>query len=164
MMWRPASQAATSSWWPGASLAAGQPRACVEAGRARFVRRVLLASLRGLLFLSAIGVATLVSKLFGGRGPDRASNMPPVDDPAIGLFLVGLLAVAMRRIAHPLGDIVEAANRSLSGDYSARITEMVRPRCERWAARSTAWPHGSNRRSVNAATSWRISRTSFEHP
>jgi signal transduction histidine kinase len=71
-----------------------------------------------LLLLSAIGAGTLVSKLVGGDGQGGA---PIAIVPLAVAFLVVLLGAAMRRIALPLGDIVEAANRVADGDYSTRI-------------------------------------------
>jgi two-component system OmpR family sensor kinase/two-component system sensor histidine kinase BaeS len=82
----------------------------------------------GLLFLSAVGAATLVSKIAAGYGTDAA---PMVIWPVAGLavafvVIVGLVA-GMRRFAFPLGDIVEAANRVAEGDYSARVTQQGAP-------------------------------------
>jgi signal transduction histidine kinase len=126
MMWHRHHRRRPPLWWPAGESWPPVNRAHVwKHGRARFVRRVVFL-VAGLLFLSAIGTATLISKLFGAYGPDRAPYVPPVAI-AVGLFLVALLALAMRRVALPLGDIVEAANRVADGDYSTRITENGPP-------------------------------------
>ena len=125
-MWHRHHRRRPPPWWPAGESWPPVNRAHVwRHGRARFVRRVLLL-VAGLLFLSAIGTATLISKLFGAYGPERAPHIPPIAI-AVGLFLVALFAVAMRRVALPLGDIVEAANRVADGDYSTRITEYGPP-------------------------------------
>ena len=121
-MWHRYHRRRPPPWWPAEESWPPVNREQVwRHGRARFVRRVLFL-VAGLLFLSAIGTATLISTLFSGHGPDRAPLIPPIAI-ATGLFLVALFAVAMRRVALPLGDIVEAANRVADGDYSTRITE-----------------------------------------
>jgi signal transduction histidine kinase len=123
-MWHRYHRRRPPPWWPAGESWPPVNRAQVwRHGRARFVRRVVFL-LAALLFLSAIGTATLMSKLFGGYGPERAPQIVPIAALG-GLFLVALLA--MRRIALPLGDIVEAANRVADGDYSTRITEYGPP-------------------------------------
>jgi two-component system OmpR family sensor kinase/two-component system sensor histidine kinase BaeS len=85
------------------------------------VRRIALA-FGALLFLSAIGAGTLFSTLVGGRG--LAGTSAPIALAILfGLVVAGLLVVTMRRVGGPLGDVVEAANRLASGDYTARVTE-----------------------------------------
>jgi signal transduction histidine kinase len=88
-------------------------------GRARFIRRMVFV-FAALLLLSTIGVATLLSKLlgYGGGGP-RPFFVPLAI--LAGTFLLTFFAIAMRRIAFPMGDIVEAAGRVAEGDYSTRI-------------------------------------------
>jgi two-component system OmpR family sensor kinase/two-component system sensor histidine kinase BaeS len=89
------------------------------------MRRIALA-FGAVLFLSAVGVSTLVSMLFGGRG--LAGTTAPVALIILfALFLAGLLVVTMRRVGSPLGDVVEAANRVASGDYAARVVEHGPP-------------------------------------
>jgi signal transduction histidine kinase len=106
--------------WPPTSRRAGWTR-----GRARFMRRIALASAT-LLFLSALGVGTLVSMLFGGRGL-AGTTVPVALILLAGVFLAGVLAVTMRRVGGSLGDVVEAANRVASGDYAARVAEHGPP-------------------------------------
>jgi signal transduction histidine kinase len=125
-MWHRRHRRRPPPWWPTGESWPPVNRAHVwRHGRARFVRRIFLL-VAGLLFLSAIGTATLISNVFGAYGPGRAPHVPPIAI-ATGLFLVALFAVAMRRVALPLGDIVEAANRVADGDYSTRITEYGPP-------------------------------------
>jgi two-component system sensor histidine kinase BaeS len=109
-------------WWPD-----NEPwppinrRAAWKRGRVRFMRRIALA-FAALLFLSALGAGTLVSMLFGGRAL-AATSAPIALTIMAGLFLAALLAVTMRRVGGPLGDVVEAANQLASGDYTARVAE-----------------------------------------
>jgi len=89
------------------------------------MRRIALVS-GALLFLSAVGVSTLVSTLLGGRGP-AGTTAPVALTILFGLFLAGLLVVSLRRVGGPLGDVVEAANRVAGGDYGARVAERGPP-------------------------------------
>jgi two-component system OmpR family sensor kinase/two-component system sensor histidine kinase BaeS len=100
-------------------------RAGWKRGRARFMRRIALA-FAALLFLSALGAGTLISMLFGGRSL-AATSAPIALTILAGLFLAALLAVTMRRVGGPLGDVVEAANQLASGDYTARVVEHGPP-------------------------------------
>jgi signal transduction histidine kinase len=92
------------------------------------VRRVALV-LAAVLFLSALGAASLVSMLIGGRGlGEMTRHLSPIFAAAVaGLFLAALLFAAVRRVGIPLGDIVEAAGRIAEGDYSARVREHGPP-------------------------------------
>ena len=106
--------------WPPTNAHAGWRR-----GRVRFVRRVALA-FAVLLFLSAVGIATLASRLLDGRGISGPSASAALTI-FVGLFLVGVFAVSVRRVGGPLGDVVEAANRLATGDYAARVREQGPP-------------------------------------
>ncbi|HEY2942976.1 MAG TPA: HAMP domain-containing sensor histidine kinase [Vicinamibacteria bacterium] len=92
------------------------------------MRRVALV-LAAVLFLSALGAASLVSMLIGGRGlGEMTRHLSPIFAAAVaGLFLAALLFAAVRRVGIPLGDIVEAAGRIAEGDYSARVREHGPP-------------------------------------
>jgi signal transduction histidine kinase len=113
-------------WWPEHEPWPPRHRAGKwRHGRARFIRRVFVL-FAVLLLLSAIGAATLITKLLGGYGSGIPASVGPVALLIIA-FVVVFFAAAMRRIAFPLGDIVEAANRVAGGDYSARINEHGPP-------------------------------------
>ena len=92
--------------------------------RGRFLWRIsgLLAV---FLFLVA-GMITLLSWLTA-RLLDASGLAPSAAGPGFALFLilVGLLMVtrALRRVATPVGDVMEAAGRVAEGDYSARVAE-----------------------------------------
>jgi signal transduction histidine kinase len=92
-------------------------------GRRWFVWRV--AFLFGtLLLLSAVGTTTLVR--FVWRYPLGAA-LGPLLLLALGFVLVAIFFRGMRRVGSPLGDIVSAADRLASGDYSARVVERGPP-------------------------------------
>jgi len=110
-------------WWPenepfpprGGWGWGGPPR--------RFPRRL------GLLFALFVLLMFLLSGLVfrllnGGYQPGRPYGPPMVPFPllAIGVLLVAFLAGrAVRRIAAPIGDVMEAADRVAGGDYGARV-------------------------------------------
>lgn len=120
MRWRPHHR--RPPWWPeNEPWPPATARAGWRRGRARFVRRIAL-GFAALLFLSALGLATLVSLLIGGRTVPGTSSAVALVIMA-GLLVAGSLAVTMRRVGGPLGDVVEAANRLASGDYTARVEE-----------------------------------------
>ena len=127
MMWRRHHRRDPPSWWPaGESWPPRDHPVAWRRGRARFVRRVALL-LGTLLLFSAIGLATLIARLLGVT-PAGAPIAPLVPLGAAGiLFVLVMLAVAMRRFAFPLGDIIEAANRVADGDYSTRVSEFGPP-------------------------------------
>jgi signal transduction histidine kinase len=89
------------------------------------MRRIALV-FAALLFLSGLGLATLISMALGGRGVSAPSASIALTI-LFGMLLVGVLAVTMRRVGRPLGDVVEAANRLASGDYGARVEEQGPP-------------------------------------
>jgi two-component system OmpR family sensor kinase/two-component system sensor histidine kinase BaeS len=86
--------------------------------------------LAALLFLSAIGAATLVSLLIGRVQLGGLSAPAPL----LALVAVFVLTAAalffsrgMRRVGLPFGDIVASADRVAHGDYSARVVERGPP-------------------------------------
>jgi two-component system OmpR family sensor kinase/two-component system sensor histidine kinase BaeS len=84
----------------------------------RLVRRLGFA-FAALLLLSVFGTGSIFSLLLGHRGGF-------VFWPFLWLFwpfLIFLFFTAMRRFAMPLGDVVEAADRVATGDYTARVSE-----------------------------------------
>jgi two-component system OmpR family sensor kinase/two-component system sensor histidine kinase BaeS len=80
-----------------------------------------------VLFLSVMGLITMVSAVFGrARAPQWFGPIPIA--PLVifaGTYL--LVFFAMRRFGTPLGDIVSAADRVASGDYEARVLERGTP-------------------------------------
>jgi signal transduction histidine kinase len=113
-------------WWPegepypppGWSGWRGGPRR-------RFPRRL------GLLVALAIGFALLASGAIfrllwgGGYGPEGGGR--PWSGSPLPLLILGILAVAflagraVRRMAAPIGEVMEAADRVAGGDYSTRV-------------------------------------------
>ena len=95
--------------------------------RKRFFRRIAVAaiSLIALAILASLTAAWMIADRFGLAGPGAA---------LAGLFVlfVGGMALttlfgAMRRLASPLGSVMEAADRVADGDYSARVEEHGPP-------------------------------------
>jgi signal transduction histidine kinase len=111
-------------WWPE-----GEPFPPAWRGgpRGRFPRRV------GLLVALALGLTFLASGIAwrllgggqvgpGGGGGGRGWYGPPF--PLLILVLLGVAFVGgrvVRRMAAPIGDVMEAADRVAGGDYSTRV-------------------------------------------
>ncbi len=119
-------------WWP-----AGEPwppprhSQRWSRGRARFLRRVAIV-FAALLALSAIGAGTLLSWLLGRVGLANESVRHPLSAillaaGTLALMLFAAFIVVMRRFGAPMGDVVSAADRVASGDYSVRIIERGPP-------------------------------------
>jgi signal transduction histidine kinase len=107
-------------WWP--ETEPFPPRGG-WGGPRRFPRRVgiVFALFLGLMFVVA---GLLLSLLWGGfgQGPPRGAPMVPVPLLALALLLAVFLAGrAVRRMAAPIGDVMEAADRVAGGDYRARV-------------------------------------------
>jgi len=107
-------------WWPE-----GEPFPPWRDGsRRRFPRRLgwLVAATVGLLFLAS----GLLWRLLGGGqygpGYGRGWHGPPL--PLLVLGLLGVAFVAgrvVRRLAAPIGEVMEAADRVAGGDYATRV-------------------------------------------
>ena len=103
-------------WWAGGR---GGPRR-------RFPRRVglLVALFLGFAFLATGAIFRL---LWGGGGYGPGTAGRGWNGPPFGLLILGLLGVAflagraVRRMAAPIGEVMEAADRVAGGDYSARV-------------------------------------------
>jgi signal transduction histidine kinase len=108
-------------WWPANEPwpPARSPYAWRH-GRARFVRRIAFV-FAALLFFSAFGVASLISRVSGGALGGASS--PFAVAAVAGLVVFALLFTVVRRVGIPLGGIVEAANRMADGDFSTRVAE-----------------------------------------
>ena len=111
-------------WWPeGEPFPPTGPTAW-RGMRRRFLRRVglFVAVFFGLVFAAnAIAVALLSGRF--GPGPRRGFGAPVA---ILGLALfVAFVAIgrAVRRMARPMGDLMEAADRVAAGDYAVRVDE-----------------------------------------
>jgi signal transduction histidine kinase len=114
-------------WWPedepfpprGGWGWGGPPR--------RFPRRLGL--LFALFVLLMFALSGLVFRLLAGGGgwgwgPDRRGGPPFLPFPLLvaGVLLVAfLVGRAVRRLAAPIGDVMDAADRVAGGDYGARV-------------------------------------------
>ena len=127
-------------WWP-----ADEPWPPVDSERARVWRQMRgrffwrIGGLFALLIVFvwsciALSVWVMVSALGGSGIPVRDLIGVPVP---LGIIFVGLILVArsLRRVALPIGDMLEAAGRVADGDYDARVAETG-PREIRMLARA----------------------------
>src|SRR5215217_8231865 len=127
--WRGGPWSAGSQGGPRWAGGGGGPRWAGGRGgpRRRFPRRVglLVALFLGFAFLATGAIFRLLWGGGGGYGPGTAGrgwNGPP-----FGLLILGLLGVvflvgrAVRRMAAPIGEVMEAADRVAGGDYSTRV-------------------------------------------
>jgi two-component system sensor histidine kinase BaeS len=124
-MWSRRHRRRPPPWWPANEpWPPANPREAWRHGRARFVRRLAL-MFAVLLFLSAVGVGSLVSMLTGRAVGATSTNVSPVAAAAVlAIVLFGLLLAIVRSLGVPLGRIVEAANRIAEGDFSTRVPEL----------------------------------------
>ena len=108
-------------WWPE-----GEPFPPEWRGRARrFPRRL------GLVVALALGFFFVASgfawRWAGGGGFGPGAGARGWSGPPFGLLLLGLLGVAflagraVRRMAAPIGEVMDAADRVAGGDYSTRV-------------------------------------------
>ncbi|HEX6674121.1 MAG TPA: HAMP domain-containing sensor histidine kinase [Actinomycetes bacterium] len=122
---RQASPGARPPWWPeGEPYPPRGPGGWDWRMRRRFMRRV------GLLFLLFFLLTSVASGFFvrwfvgGGFGYGGRHGGPWFPWPLLGL---GVLVVAVaagravRAMAAPIGDVMEAADRVAAGDYAARV-------------------------------------------
>ena len=85
-----------------------------------FLRRVLL--LLFALFIVVFGASALAAALFVGASGRRGSIPVALVGGVILLILATLVvARAVRRMAVPIGDVMEAAGRLAAGDHAARV-------------------------------------------
>lgn len=96
--------------------------------RAGFVRRIALA-FSVLFILSSVGAYTIVTGLLGRFGVGAARQLLPLTLIAAGTLVLLVVAffTAMRRFGLPLGDLVGAAERVASGDFTTRMREQGPP-------------------------------------
>ena len=120
------------SWWPEGEPwpPSGPPGPRVwQQMRGRFVWRV--AGLFAFLFVVVFGGCTAAFWLAViGLGLIRLPEGTNISSVAsglviLGLGLIGLLVIgrALRHLAVPIGDLMEAAGRVAEGDYAARVAE-----------------------------------------
>ena len=117
----------TPPWWPENEPWPPTRRPTAEQSR-KMVRYFVwrIGSLVAIFFVLAVGACTLL--LWLALGLPAAADAPRgLGIVALALFLifVGFLfaARALRRVARPMRDVIEAVNRLAEGDYSARVAE-----------------------------------------
>lgn len=89
--------------------------------RRHFVRRIIVAV--ALFFiLMVLASAFVVHALSNGPGPGPGRGFAPL---VVVVLVLAIIAVArsVRRMARPVGDVMDAAERVAGGDYSARVEE-----------------------------------------
>jgi signal transduction histidine kinase len=85
--------------------------------RRHFVRRFVL--IRALFLASLVTFAVIVGGLLAsGPGPERPYGKVGIVLVALAIFLI---ARAGRRLASPVADVMEAADRVAAGDYETRV-------------------------------------------
>jgi signal transduction histidine kinase len=119
MSWHRRFGAGRPPWWPANETWPPADRGRLwRRRRGFFVRRIALAFV-AMLFLSALGMSSLLS-IVTGRGTSGTGLPAGV---ALGsmVLLMGLVVAIVRRVGVPLGDIVEGARRLEAGELSTRV-------------------------------------------
>jgi signal transduction histidine kinase len=127
-------------WWPAAEPwpPAGPPWGAWAPARGRFLRRIGL--LLGMLFVFVVGALTLLLSFIATVA--RPAALPPRPPHvwwiagATTLLLAAafvLVARAVRHVATPAADLLEATGRLAEGDYSVRVVERGPPEFRRLA-------------------------------
>src|SRR5438552_13854540 len=129
-------------WWPegepwptrGPGAWRSGPAGGWPGMRTFFLRRVVFLLLT--LFVVVFGASALAVALFVGANGHRGSIPGAFAGGLVLLALAGfVLARAVRRMAAPIGDVMEAADRLAAGDHAARV-EPRGPREVRALARA----------------------------
>jgi len=119
-------------WWPhNEPWPPRGPAPHWRAGRARFFRAAAALALLGLLLSASGGVALswLVAAWLGVPAPARlrtATILAVGAMAGVGIALFGLLRI-VRRVALPLGGVIDAAERVAAGTYEVRVAEQGPP-------------------------------------
>ncbi len=112
-------------WWPEGEPF--PPRRRVRRGPAPFLR------LFGCFVLAGLAVAFLtgglLGALFGGWGPGPGGPHPFFLFPLLLIIALIVIATAggVRRMTRPMDNLIDAARRIESGDYSAQVPEWGSP-------------------------------------
>ena len=117
-------------WWP--EDASWPPADPWHAARRRFMRRAALFVLAVLLVMFAAGGA-LSAWLSGSTGMGGRPFVAAIVAVAVLAVGITLGAWAVRRMAVPLADVMEAADRLATGQYDARVRERGSPGFRRLA-------------------------------
>jgi signal transduction histidine kinase len=132
MMWTRYGRACRPPWWPDNE--AWPPRgghAAWPRGRSRFVRRAVIVGMFLLLLCvtGAVAIAWLVAAASGAIDLSDARGLAIVV--AGGIVALAVAAATLvrvtRRIAVPLGGLMDAADRVAAGDYDVRLDERGSP-------------------------------------
>ena len=123
-------------WWPENEL---WPPADVVAARRRFFRRAAVAAMV-VVALSAYGAFSLLSMVAAAVGIVSPSPRGVASLVLLGAVAGAAVAAAVvftfaRRVALPIGVVMDAADRVAGGDYTARVAERG-PMTVRGLARS----------------------------
>lgn len=116
-------------WWPPDEPfppAAGDPR--WRRMRGPFVRRMvtLFLSVFLLICMGSAALGWFIGSSWGASAaPVPFARFGPLGIVGLVFVLVGLMAAgrSLRRIAMPIGDLMDAADRVARGDYSTRVSE-----------------------------------------
>ena len=106
-------------WWPEDESWPPRGPEAWRGMRRHFVRKFVVVV--GLFLVSIVGLSALIGGLLFRGHEHRGTFLP------LGIILVVLavflIARAGRRVAAPVADVMEAADRVAAGDYEARVEE-----------------------------------------
>ena len=113
-------------WWPH-----GEPWPPRHIGRRRFGRRILFGALL-VIVLSVTGTVTLAQLIAQALGlADVTGGGAAAILLTSAIVGIGLIALAMagltRRVAVPLGGVMDAADRVAAGNYDVQVAERGSP-------------------------------------
>lgn len=112
----------TPPWWPANESWPPRYRHHWRSRRRFFAFKAF--AVFGVLFvLSVYGAVTLLRSLVGGTAFPSTSQFVWL----IVLFIGFVLALTMRRVGRPLGDVVSAAEQVAAGDFGVRLREHGPP-------------------------------------
>jgi two-component system sensor histidine kinase BaeS len=100
--------------------------------RRHFVRRIVVA-VAVFFILMVLASAFVVHALSNASGPGTRRGLAPIVVVVVLVLAIVAVGRSVRRMARPVGDVMDAAERVAGGDYSARVDERGPPDMRRLA-------------------------------